>query len=317
MFSYVALEYSATFLNILYRGDILDFLSSKIKSALNKCRANSINELRIRNNRPIIVNISGKDMFLSENGYSNNESKALIAGENEAENVVIKASEYSLYAINENLKNGYITVGKGVRIGICGEMVMTSGQVSTCKNITSILIRVARDVKNCASEIINKLNLTSTLSSIAIISPPGGGKTTIVRDLAREISKSNNVVIIDERYEIASQSGNCYNFNVGNCDVCSGGNKEISIRNSIRSCAPNVIVTDEITANDYQVLHFAKTCGIDLFATIHAKSIDDLRKKQGFEKILNDKIFDYFVVLSNRNNPGKVLNVYNSEFSLC
>ena len=294
----------------------MNFLSDKINIALNKCRLNSVNELRIRNNRPIIVNISGRDMFLSLSGYTNNESRAIIAGENEAEEVVIKASEYSLYAINDNLKNGYITVKNGVRIGICGEIVMTGGQVSTCKNISSILIRFANDVKFCSSEIINKLNLTSKALSVAIISPPGGGKTTIIRDLARELSKKNNIVIIDERYELASQNGLSFSFDIGYCDVCSGGNKEINIQNTIRSCAPNFIVTDEISTNDYDVLHYAKTCGVNVLATIHAKAIDELLKKQGLEKIVNDKIFDYYVLLSNRNNPGKILKFFNNEFEI-
>lgn len=294
----------------------MDFLSEKIKLALIRCRINHVNELRIRNLRPIMVNVLGKDMYLCENGYTDNVKLALIADENEASDTIIKASEYSLYAVNENLKNGFISIKNGIRIGVCGEIVMNGEQVTTCKNITSISIRFAKDVKNCSKIILDKLNLINNLSSIAIVSPPGGGKTTIIRDLARETSNKYNVIIIDERYEIASQNGVCYNFDVGNSDVYSGGNKELCIKNAVRSCSPDVVITDEISTNDYSILHYAKSCGINVFATIHAKNIQDIGIKQGLDMIIKDKIFDYFVLLSNRNSPGKITNIYDNEFNI-
>lgn len=285
-------------------------------SALNFTPLNKINEIRIRQGKRVVISISNKSYYLSQDGITGDKDRAIIADKFLIDDIIKRACENSVYAFSDQIKNGYITTKGGIRIGIGGEGVYEKNTLKTIKNINSLSIRIAREVKDCSKPILQYIFLREFQNTL-IISPPGCGKTTMIRDVLRSLSEKNycyNILLVDERFEIA----NCFNgistLDVGNfCDVLSGIDKGYAFEYGIRSLRPDIIVTDELANKDYEALQLASSCGVRLLASIHARSIEDLRIKKGFDDILSNKIFDRFVVLSSREGVGTIEGVYDEN----
>ena len=165
----------------------------------------------------------------------------------DVESVVTSASKHSVYAYTDELARGYITCQGGVRVGICGEVVTENNKIDTIKNYSSVCLRLPHEVKGCANGIMKDAEVAR---SMLILSPPASGKTTLLRDIARQLSSNaqiNNVLIVDERDEIACISDGQPTMDVGiTTVVLSGGNKKHSFESAIRSVRPDVIITDEL-----------------------------------------------------------------------
>lgn len=279
---------------------------------------NKVNEIRLRLNKRIVVYIAGKPYYLSYEGITNDQEKAIIVSREMLYNIIKRATEHSLYAVNNQLKQGFITVSGGVRIGICGEVVIENGVVQTIKNFSSINIRIAKEVKNCSLGILDIL-LQGGFSNTLIISPPGCGKTTLIRDILWQMSERSytyNILLADERYEIA----NCFNgqpmLNVGEfTDVISGAEKGYAFECGIRSMSPDILVTDELaTSKDIESIINIANSGIKLLCSVHAKDLDDLKNKPQFKMLMEQKIFKRFVVLSKTRGLGTIEGVFDQSF---
>ncbi len=287
--------------------------SEKINSALKYVAIEKLIEIRVRNGKPIKLLLYDKWGYLSAKGFTVSSANAIIAEKNEAQNIAVRASENSLYSVCDDISRGFLTIRNGCRIGLCGEGVVLNEKIKTFKNFTSAIIRIPHEINGASDNFFSHIYHSCNAYNSLIISPPGGGKTTILRDIAKKLSFQYNVLIIDERYEIASvYNGNAI-FNIGECDVISGCNKNTAIENSIRSCAPDIIITDEINAIDYEPIRQAVSCGVKIITSIHSSSIENLLKKPNFEKFFSNKIFDIFIVLQGRDNPGKCVGVYNEN----
>lgn len=279
----------------------------------DKINLKAVNEIRLRADKPVVLVVSGKPYFLSENGVSSNIKNSLYASKIIIEDVIFRASECSIYSVNEQIKRGYIVTDNGIRIGIGGNLVEENGSVKTMTNFSSCNIRIPHSIKNCclcAYPFIVKDNIP--LNTL-VVSPPACGKTTFLKDFVEQLSQRNiplNVLLIDERGEL-----DC-NINSNFVDKIAFSSKKMGFENGIRSLAPNLIVTDEIgQKEDVETLEYATNCGVSIFASIHSDSIETLRKKDELRKILQDKIFKRFVLLSNRNGPGTFEGVYDENFS--
>jgi len=288
---------------------MLDSLLPKNIATLLDCyNAAQICEVRIRDDKPIVVNLSGINQLLLRN-----DGQKFIAESGLCEKIISKATEYSLYSQNNQVIKGFITAKGGIRIGICGEVVLYNNEVKTIKNCKSINIRIPREVIGCADKIKYYLFNGNALNNLLIISPPGQGKTTILRDLTRIVaSVLKNVLVVDERMELSGYDGNGFHFNLGeSSDVITNCDKKYAFTYAIRSMSPDVIVTDELVSNyDFEAVRFASNSGVKVIASIHASCINEVKNKYDIADI-----FDRYVVLSGRNGPGTIEAVYEKDFT--
>jgi stage III sporulation protein AA len=268
----------------------------------------------MRVNEKIIIVIKNKKYFLKDKS-----GEFVIVDKNILNNFIKRISDNSLYAYNNDIINGFLTLPKGIRVGLCGTVVMEGSKVLTVKDFQSVNIRIPHTIRNCsllAYDYIFDGDVKNTL----ILSAPGCGKTTFLRDFIYQLFKKNiskNILIADERNEICSaRDGEISGHLGGFCDVYTNCSKKFAFKNGIRSMNPDVIITDEIDLdNDLDSLVESVNCGVNVIATIHAKDIKQLKLKKGFENILDNKIFSRFVVLGNDDGPGTLKHIYDEKLN--
>jgi len=277
-----------------------------------------LNEIRLRIDAPIIVSVKNKKYYLGENGFCERKD-AIFCDYLTLQSIVYKMCESSVYSVNDYLKEGFITLKGGFRVGICGEVVVESEKIKTIKNFQSINIRVPHQIDGCSAfalEYLIKDNFLNTL----VVSPPGAGKTTFVRDVVKQLFKRNisyNILVADERNEIANICNGECEFCLGDfADICTNSTKEFAFNAGIRTMRPDIIITDEIDIHkDLNTIVNATSCGVKVLATIHSDSVFSLKNKQGFNKVLEQGIFDRFVVLSSVEGPGTLNAIFDSKFN--
>lgn len=280
-----------------------------IKLIKNTEELDKLQEIRIRLGKPIILGINNNEFL-----------KNYIPKEEELKSIVQRFSSYSLYAFDEEIRQGYITIRGGHRIGICGSCVVEKDRIKTIKNISSINIRICRQIVGCADDIIPFLMEQGNIMNTIIISPPKCGKTTLIRDITRNISNGikgiitgKKVSVIDERSEIAG----CYlgvpQMDVGiRTDVLDSCPKSYGISMAIRSMAPEVIVCDEIgTYRDMENIILALNSGVKVITTIHGYDEKDLYRRPVFKEIMDNKVFTRAIILSNTRGVGTVEYIYD------
>ena len=273
-----------------------------------------IYEIRVRVNKPIMVNYKGKLNQLINN--DNYQKTSIIASQDLINYILSIATKQSIYAFNEQIKQCYITTDDGIRIGLCGTVVYNNNFVSTIKNITSLNIRIGHNVKNCSDKIINLLYVNGNVKNTLVISPPGAGKTTLIRDFVYKLSNEKflqNILVVDERYELAGAG--LSKFDIGDyVDVVSGAEKRFAFDNALKTMNPSVIVTDEIAKeSDIESIKQSIKSGVKVIASAHACDILDLKSKNYFSELIKDKYFERIVVLSTRNGVGTIEGVFDEN----
>ena len=219
---------------------MLDFLTDKFKDAIRNLNGNLLYEVRIRANKPTLVNYGGKYCLLGPFGIAGSASGALRACYADIEEIIYRASEFSVYSVTEQLRQGFLTGSGGERIGLSGIFVYERGDSFTVKEVTSLNVRVPHEVRGCSLPVY-KACFSGGLSSVLILSAPGCGKTTILRDLARQISETGliNILIDDERNEISAAYRD-FSLDVGAySDII-----RYSYKREVRAMRPDLIVTD-------------------------------------------------------------------------
>ena len=280
----------------------LSFLPHEINGGLAHINFNLLSEIRLRQGLPVIVEYNCEYGYLTPTGFSKDRRHALI-GDNIS--VVLSAAlGGNLFNYTEQMKNGFITVGHGVRIGIAGEYVTESGKVNTIRNLSSLNIRIPHDFTGCSNAICEKL-YPDKVKSTLIFSKPGLGKTTMLRDIARNLCKKiRNILIFDERNEIAAMDENGVGFDLGNfVDVIRCYNKLSAISSAIRAMKPDIIITDELYGDDdVNAIRYADDCGITVIASSHICQPEILKKMP----------FEFFVKLTALNKSPEI---YDKNFN--
>lgn len=290
---------------------LFGILPDHLREVFNTLPIDRVYEIRLRANAPIVVCISGRN-FVVDNA---------IVTRTDLDTIIHKASNYSIYAFNEQIKQGFITIHGGVRIGLCGEVVSENGCISTIKNISSINIRIPHQIRGCSYPVLPYIFAPDRPLKTLIISPPGAGKTTFLRDLACQVGDKYNLLntlVLDERGEIAASHLGENQLDVGNgTDVITGCTKSYGFDNGIRSMRPDVIITDEIaTRGDVDMVRLAARSGVCIFASVHASGIDEIRTKPNFVDIITERVFDRYVVLAVKDSAGTVMGVYDANLKL-
>lgn len=277
-----------------------------IRSRLNYER---IGELRIINKAPVRICYDGVYYYLCKTGITRDKGTAFIAGEREAEQVVLRACERSLYTVTDTLKRGYISVSGGLRVGVCGSGVMSGGDLTAVKDFGSVNIRIPHQIVGCASGLFSKA-ASGGLKNVLIISPPGVGKTTVLRDLCRLMSDHGyNVLLCDEKYEIAAAVAGNATLDVGcRTDIISGVDKRRVFEMGIANMSPHIIFADELFEDDISSVVRASTCGVKVVATVHAKNVAELALKPQWQNAIERNVFDLYAVVSGA--PMRSVTVY-------
>lgn len=271
-------------------------------------------EIRVRIDKPIYINYYGEYIALKgEFGEVYYSDKKLV------EYIIASATDSSIYRFNNQIKEGFITTETGIRIGLAGEVVKENYEVKTIKNLSGLVIRIPHEIKGCSREIMPFIVSSNNINNTLIISPPGCGKTTILRDICHQLSlepRLYNILVADERFEIASVDRGIPRMDVGlTSDVISGGDKDFSFSVGIRSLKPDVIVTDEIgSKSDAVAIKQASLSGVKVIATAHAETIRDLKNKVNIWDLVKNKIFERIVILSSRKGIGTIEDILDSEF---
>lgn len=269
-----------------------------------------VREIRLRVGSKIAIK-KDKVYFLTPSGLALSDKEAYSVSSAMICDIMSFASNNSIYAINDQLLNGYITVN-GIRIGVAGELVYEKDNLKTLKNISSLNIRIPKNIKNCSYPVLNYL-IGKDLKNVLIISPPGAGKTTFLRDFLCQIKKlrpDKNILVADERGEITSMPDS----ELKGIDVYKFCSKKYAFSNGIRSMAPDLIATDELNLfSDLGVIENALSSGVKVVATIHASGLEDLKNKREFYEVLKKKMFDRFVVLGFSNGVGTIEGVFNED----
>ena len=281
-------------------------ISNIVKQYLQE---DAVQEIRIKSGKPVILNLSYGEKVLDYRTTSE-----------DLKFVMAKVSNYSLYAFEEEIKQGYITLKGGHRVGLAGECVISNGEVRTIKNISSLNIRICREIIGSSNKIMNLITNNNRVYNTLIVSPPKCGKTTILRDIAKNISNGmykinlsgKKVTIVDERSEIAA----CYNgvpqMNVGiRTDILDNCLKKSGMIMAIRSLSPEVLICDEIgTKGDLEALNMAFNSGVNVIVTVHGYDIADVYGRAVFKDLIDNCILERIILLSNRKGAGTIEKVY-------
>ena len=305
--------------------EIARWFGKDIRSILENVKAvdfHEVEELRLRVGQPLLVRTSDRDLFLNGEGGVSRPHKAYFVKQEDLACALERMTQSSVYAVEEDLKQGFLTLPGGNRVGVTGEVVLQSGQIQTMKHISSLNLRIAREASGRGIKILPwLLEPEGTLYHTLLISPPRAGKTTLLRDLIRLISNGVpqlglmglTIGVVDERGELAGMWQGVPTYNLGyRTDVLDGCPKASGMSMMIRSMAPQVIAMDELGhVDDVSALMDALRTGVRILSTAHASSFEEARNRPILAQIFAQGVFERLVVLSRKHGPGTVEGVYD------
>ena len=299
-----------------------------------------LEEIRMRCGQPILFRIAGKEMGitgsgdlteLGSSGKLDNWEKLEKIREKELKDTLEIMGGFSLYAAEEELRQGFFTVRGGHRIGVAGRVILKDRQITGLKAASFLNVRVAHEIKGCADQVLPFLYVNGKFVSTLIVSPPGCGKTTLLRDLIRQVSDGSsqkagkcsfagvNVGVADERSEL----GACYQGVPQNdlgmrTDVLDGCPKAEGMQLLIRSMSPAVVAVDELgKEEDFRAVESVIHCGCTLLATAHGNSLEDIMEQPFFQKLKSMQVFERYIILGRQKRNGRIVQILDGKGKPC
>lgn len=319
---------SAEQLSLKIERTLLPFLPKYISSSIRNLpvnKQNKLEEIRLRAQSAVMLSTGEGQVFLGCDGkIVSNSEEALFVSAADISKTLEMMCEFSVYAFGEDIKNGFITLKGGHRVGISGRAVTDTGNIKTLKDISSLNIRISKEVIGCADKVIRYIIKDSkSIYNTLIISPPKCGKTTILRDITRLLSDGSReldilpqkVSLVDERSEIAACYKGIPQNHVGiSTDVLDGCPKQEGMLMMLRSMSPEVIVTDEIgSTGDYEAIQNIYNAGVSLVTTAHGYNISQLKSRKEVLRLIEDHFFDRFIVLDSSRGPGTLKEIVDGD----
>lgn len=286
---------------------------------------NLTEEIRLRANRPLMLLGDGEEYFIQAGqGVTRDISKAMIVSKEAVQKTLQLIANYSLYAVEEELRQGYITLPGGHRVGIVGRAVLDGKGIKTLKDFSGLNLRISREKQGVANSVLPYLiSGERDCYSTLIVSPPQCGKTTLLRDLIRNLSngvpalnfKGMKVGVVDERSEIGGAFQGEPQRDLGlRTDLLDGCPKAQGMMMLIRAMSPALVATDEIgKKEDSYAIHEALLAGIKVMTTVHGQSLQDIQERPIIGELVQGKVFDRLIFLSNRQGVGTIEGILEGK----
>lgn len=290
---------------------------SHVLLSLDRQTKKFISEIRLRVNRPATVTYKGKEKFFSKNGLldisKDNYQLAVVANVGDIEESFRKICGYSVHSHQSEIVCGFVTADSGHRCGICGTAVEDEGKIIGMRDISSINVRIAREIKGSADKLISLLEDSDC--GFIVAGAPSSGKTTVLRDICRQFGDREKIVVVDERGEIASSKDGVPQNDVGTMtDVLSSYPKAEGIMQALRTMSPKVIICDEIgTSKEIEAVAQGLNGGVNIITSIHAEDMKQLLSRPQAVQLLKTGAFSKIFFLGSGENLGEITSVERVE----
>lgn len=271
----------------------------------------SVQEIRLRAEKPITLSCGNRILFVNTNAQiSESMENAVISSFEDIVTTFQNICCYSVYSHQNEIKNGFVTMGSGHRVGLCGTAVTSHGEITSVRDISSLNIRIAREIPDASEKLLKRVG--SIDGGLLIVGTPCSGKTTILRDLARRISlgidcRIMRTSVVDERGELAGSYAGISRNDLGLADILNGYSKHDGIMQALRTLSPEAIICDEVGASsDMSAIEQGVNSGVNIIATIHAGSYRELLSRKQGKALLDTCAFKTVVMLKSRESAGTI-----------
>ena len=306
------------------KDELIKIFSRKIREILANASLNfdKVQEIRLRVQAPLLLVMDNREYYVTENGrLSSQRKEAYVVSQEELKETMEHISRHSLYAFEEEVKQGFLTIQGGHRIGLAGKAILDERGIRTIKYISFLNIRLAHQIIGCADRIMPYLYENKEVLHTLIISPPRCGKTTLLRDVIRQLSngvgsqKGVNVGVVDERSEIGACFLGAPQNDLGiRTDILDCCPKAKGMMMMIRTMSPRVIAVDEVgSREDLDAMEYVMNCGCKLVATVHGNSVEDMLQKPVLQRLIQEKRFERYILLDNQKEIGHLGGIFDSR----